>query len=82
MFVHILKAVVRRCSVKKWSLKFREIHRKTPQACNLIKNETLIRVLTCEFCEIFRITFFQRIPPVAASIILTSKRSFKDHGGV
>ena len=29
-----------------------------PQACNLIKKETLAQVFSCELCEIFEITFF------------------------
>ena len=28
------------------------------QACNFIKKETLVQVLSCEFCEIFKNTFF------------------------
>ena len=28
------------------------------QACNFIKKETLAQVLSCEFCEIFKNTFF------------------------
>ena len=42
-------AVVRRCSVKRVLLK---IHRKTPVP------ETLAKVFFCEFCEIFKNTFF------------------------
>ena len=38
------QAVVRMCSVK--------IHRKTPEACNFIKKETLVQVFSCEFSEI------------------------------
>ena len=29
-----------------------------PQACNFIKKETLAQVLSCEFCEISKNTFF------------------------
>ena len=29
-----------------------------PEACNSIKKETLAQVFSCEFCEIFKITFF------------------------
>ena len=29
-----------------------------PQACNFIKKETLVRVFSCEFCEISKNTFF------------------------
>ena len=42
-----------------------------PEACNFIKKETLEQVLSCEFCEIFRYTFFYRTPPVAASEVMT-----------
>ena len=34
---------------------------------NFIKKETLAQVFSCEFCEIFRNTFFCRTPLVAAS---------------
>ena len=34
----------------------------------LIKKETLVQVLSCEFCEIPKITFLQRTPLVAASV--------------
>ena len=36
-------------------------------ASNFIKKETLAQVLSCEFREIFKNTFFYRTPPVAAS---------------
>ena len=32
-----------------------------------IKKDTLAEVFSCEFCEIFKNTFFYRKPPVAAS---------------
>ena len=32
--------------------------RKLPEACNFIKKETLAQVFSCEFCEIFKNTFF------------------------
>ena len=48
------------CSVKKVFL-----------ACNSIKKETLAQVLSCEFCEISKNTFFYRTPPVAASVLWT-----------
>ena len=55
---------------------FCKFHRKNPvleslfikilgQTCNFIK-ETLTQVFSCEICEIFKNTFFQRTPPVAA----------------
>ena len=40
-----------------------------PEASNLIKKETLAQVFSCEFCEIFKTTFFYRTPLVAASVI-------------
>ena len=39
------------------------------EACNFIKKETLAQVLSCEFCEISKNTFFDRTPLVAASHI-------------
>ena len=36
------------------------------ETCNFIKKETLAQVFYCEFCEIFKNTFFYRTPPVAA----------------
>ena len=38
-----------------------------PEPCNLINKETLARVFSCEYCEIFKNTFFYRTPSVAAS---------------
>ena len=29
-----------------------------PQACNFIKKETLVQVISCEFCEISKNIFF------------------------
>ena len=43
---------------KMCSLKFRKTHRKTPQACNFIKKETLAQVFSCGFCEISKNAFF------------------------
>ena len=37
-------------------------------ACNFIKKETLALVFSCEFCEIFKNTFFYRTHPVVASV--------------
>ena len=54
-----------RCSMKKGVLrnftKFTGKHlflRKTSEAYNFIKKETLAQVFSCEFCEIFKNTFF------------------------
>ena len=58
----------RRCSVRKGVLRnFENSQEKTcarvfffyrPEACNFIKKETLAQVLSCEFCEISKNTFF------------------------
>ena len=37
-------------------------------ACNFIKKETLAQVFSCEFCEIFKNTYFHRTALVAASV--------------
>ena len=44
-------AVAWKCSVKRCSLKFIKIHRKTPvpEACHFIKKETLTQVFSCGF---------------------------------
>ena len=36
-------------------------------ACNFIEKETLVQVFSCEFCEISKNTFSDRIPLVGAS---------------
>ena len=70
-----------RCSVKKGVLKnfakFTEKHlcqslyfNKVAEACNFIKKETLAQVLSCEFCEIFKNTFFTEHLWATASKIL------------
>ena len=51
--------------------------RCSPEACKFFKKETLALVFSCEFCEIFKDTFFYRSPPVAA-YFLTSYRIFAD----
>ena len=45
---------------KRCSYKFHKIYSKTPvpEACTFIKKETLAQVLSCEFCEISKNTFF------------------------
>ena len=49
--------------------KFTGKHLRThrPQASNFIKKETQTLVFSCEFCEISKNTFFNRIPLVVAS---------------
>ena len=97
--MNILEAVTRRYSVKKVFLKISQISQKNAcarvsfliikfQACNFIKKETLAQAFSCEFCEIFKGTFFYRTPPVATSVFYSqyykilntflSSGSFKD----
>ena len=40
---------------------------RSAEACNFIKRETLAQMFSCEFCEIFKDTYFYKIPLVAAS---------------
>ena len=47
-----------------------------PEACNFAKNEALEQVLSCEFCEISKNTFFHRTPLVAASGRCSMKKLF------
>ena len=41
-----------------------------PEPCNFIKKETLAQLFSCEFCEIYKNTFYYRTPLVAASVVL------------
>ena len=41
--------------------------KKKPEACNFIKKETVAQVISSEFSEILKNTFFHRAFPVAAS---------------
>ena len=43
------------------------------QPCDFIKKETLVHVLSCEFCEISKNSYSYRTPPVAASATLISR---------
>ena len=68
------EAVAWRCSVKKMFLKILQNSHEAlaskpfflrrpatlirPGACNLIRIDTLTQVFSCEFCEIFKNTFF------------------------
>ena len=38
------------------------------KACNFIKKESLAQVFSCEFCEIFKNTYFYRTPPMATTV--------------
>ena len=63
----------KRCSIRKAVLKnfvkftgkhlcqsffFNKVADLRPKACNFIKKETLAQMLSCEFCKIFKNTFF------------------------
>ena len=67
-------AAIRRCFVKKLFLKISQNSQESTcarvsfLACNFIKKEALTQVFPCEFCEIFKNTFFYRTPPVADSV--------------
>ena len=54
-----------RCSVKNGVI-------KNFAKCNFIKKETLAQVFSCEFCEIYKSTFYYRTTLVAASDVLTN----------
>ena len=57
----------------RYSYKFRNIHRKTPESLynkvglQVYLKETTTQVFSCEYFEIFKNSFFYRTPPVAAS---------------
>ena len=46
----------------------RSIERRT-HSCNFIKKETVAQVFSCEFCEIFKNTFFKKHLWMIASIV-------------
>ena len=77
--VNSSEAVTRRCSVVGALENFAKFTGK--YLCqslffnNFIKKETLAQMFSCEFCEIFKNTFFKRTPLVAAfnSFILNKK---------
>ena len=62
----------RRCSVTKGVLrnfsKFTGKHLCQPQACNVIKKETLVQMFSCEFCEISKNTICYRTPSTCSFI--------------
>ena len=73
----VTEAVAMRCSIKKVFLKMLENSQGNtcvgvsflPQAWNFMKKETPTHVFSCEFCEIFKNTFFSGTLPVAASAV-------------
>ena len=67
-----LRSSHNRCSVKKMFLEISQNSHESTCArvsflIKFIKKETLVQVLSCEFCKISRNTFFQRTPLVAVS---------------
>ena len=48
--------------------------KKLFQACNFIKKEPLAQVFFCEFCEIYKNTFFTEHSWGAASLNLSKKK--------
>ena len=55
---------------KMYSKKFRKIQRKTPVRESLLP-ESLAQVLSCEFCETSKNTFFYRTSLVAVSVFFS-----------
>ena len=86
--LELAEGIVRRCSVKKVSfMNFTKLTGKhlcqrlflnkvTCLAFNFIKKETLVQVFSCEFCEIFKYTFFSRTPLAAASELIEGEMKF------
>ena len=61
MFLKKIAAFRNSCSVKLSIIFVVEIlaMKFLPQACNFNKKETLAQVLSCEFCEFFKNTYFE-----------------------
>ena len=83
-----MKAVVRRCSVKKVFLEISQNLEENTfargsfliklEACNFIKKETLTQVFSCEFCKTFKNTnFFHGTPTLAGSV--SSRQKIQKH---
>ena len=78
-FMNSTEAVAQRCSVKKLFLEISQnsyqntcvrisfLIKLQASTCNFIKKESLAQVFPCEFCEIFKNTYFYITPLVAAS---------------
>ena len=63
------EGVVRRCSIKKSVLKnFAKFTGKPLRPVTLLKKENQVPLFPCEFSEIFKNTFFYKMPLVAASV--------------
>ena len=59
----LTEAVSQKCSVKKVFLEI------LPEACNFIKKEALAQLLSCEFCEISKNTFFHSTSGAASEFL-------------
>ena len=59
IFLVSFLSVVSKSSVKK-------VKKETLKKRDFIKKEVLAQVTSCEFCKIFRNTYFYRTPPLAA----------------
>ena len=60
-----------RYSVKKMLLKISKVHRKKPVLESLftkVAGLLKLQVFSCEFCEVFKNSLFDRTPPVVASV--------------
>ena len=91
---HNFRSSHRRCSLKKGvlrkfskfigkqlcqSLFFNKVAGLRPQACNFIRKETLAQIFSCEFCEIFKNTFFtEHLRTTASTISWKSRRTLKN----
>ena len=83
------EAVAQRCSVKNVFSRFSQNSQEDtcarvsflincrPEACNFVKKETLVQVLSCEFCEIFKDTFLTEHLCATASVASTKKNEFQ-----
>ena len=70
--VFTTEVVAQRCSVKKVLLKTLQNSQENTCAKAFIKKEIFAQVFACEFCEIFKNTFFHRTRLVDASVTTLS----------
>ena len=52
----------------------KKVFYKKPEACNFIKKEAMVQLFFCEFCKIFKSSFYYRTPPVDASVLRLESR--------
>ena len=67
----------RRVLQEKVFLEILQIHRKTPEACDYFKKETLAQVFSCEFCKVSKNNFFitEHLRATALDIFQCVKRT-------